>query len=675
MDSLRVLFLMLLLGIILSGCNPAPEYEENANQQGHTAPTPVTQKANKAVLKIRPFANTNDFANANKGLIKKEKNLKIKHAVEGLVWDMTQYEFIDSKGENSPASINPSLWRQAALNNIHGLFKVTDGIYQIRGYDLANMSIISSKNGWIIVDPLTTKETASRALTFAQQHLGKHPIKAIIFTHSHIDHFGGIQGILTHLKESEKSQLKIIAPEGFTQEATSENIIAGTAMSRRAMFMYGKQLARNQRGHIGTGLGKGPAFGSFGFIEPTDFIAKTGTQVTIDGIPIVFQMVSGSEAPAEFTFYLPSYKAFCGAELVSHNLHNLYTLRGAKVRDARRWSQFIEEARTSFAEAEVYFASHHWPLWGQRNINDFLIQQRDTYKFIHDQSVRLLNQGLTPNEIADAIQLPPELNQSFHNQSYYGTVKHNAKAIYQAYMGWFTANPSQLNPLPEAESAQRYMEMMGGVDVVVAKAQKQFESANNMSVKDGTRTYRWLAELLNHAVFADPDHTQAKMLLAKIYDQLGYQAEAATWRDFYLMGAYELRHGSPEEGISPAIMKEVLQKTPVNYFFESMAVRLNSNKAIGKNLTIKITFTDLKKSYLLKVNNSVLHHREASDSAPTNATLRLTHPLFIDILVGQTNLKDLLFTNELSLEGSKIDLLSFFSLLDRPQGTFNIVTP
>ncbi len=345
---------------------------------------------------------------------------------------MPAYDFIDANGENVPGSVNPSLWRQAALNNIHGLFKVTDGVYQIRGYDLSNMSIIESDNGWILVDPLTARETASRALLFAQKHLGKKPIKAILFTHSHIDHFGGVQGVLQHMSDSEKADVRIIAPEGFEEEATSENIIAGTAMSRRAMYMYGKNLARTERGHVGTGLGKGPAFGTFGLESPNELINHDNTKLTIDGVPFEFQIVSGSEAPAEFTFYLPKHKAFCGAELVSRNMHNLYTLRGAKVRDARLWSAFIDEARTEFKEAETYFASHHWPLWGSENINDFLIVQRDTYKFIHDQSVRLMNQGLTPNEIADQITLPESLNKEFHNQGYYGTTKHNSRAVYQA---------------------------------------------------------------------------------------------------------------------------------------------------------------------------------------------------------------------------------------------------
>ena len=662
------------IALAMSGCDAGPG-SGAANSAGHSAPTAITGQANQQVLDQRPFDNRDDFENARRGLIAQDPDLVIDHLEGGEVWNMPDYGFIDEDGENAPASVNPSLWRQAALNNIHGLFKVTDGLYQIRGYDLANMSIIESDTGWILVDPLTARETASKAFLFAREHLGKKPVRAILFTHSHIDHFGGVQGILQHLSDEEKASLRIIAPAGFEEEATSENIIAGPAMTRRAMFMYGKRLERDERGHVGTGLGKGPAFGTFGFAQATDLITGTGTELTVDGVPMVFQIVSGSEAPAEFTFYLPEQKAFCGAELVSRNMHNIYTLRGAKVRDARLWSSFIDEAKTLFSDADVYFGSHHWPLWGQENIQEFLAVQRDTYKFIHDQTVRLMNRGATPREIADQLRLPPELNQAFHNQGYYGTVSHNAKAVYQHYLGWFTANPAQLNPLPESESARRYVQMMGGADKVLEKALQEFEAASDMSATEGRDTYRWLAELLNHVVFAEPANNDAKQLLASVYDQLGYQAESAPWRDFYLTGAYELRHGSPEEGIKPAMMREVLLNTPVSLFFDSMAVRLNAEDAEGESTTIRISFTDLQEHYLLTLQNSVLHNRQVAEDTPADATLRLTRPLFVDLLIGRAGLKELLFSDEISFEGSRLDLIGFFSMLDKPQGRFNIVTP
>ena len=663
------------LALAVAGCDTGPGSSSEANSAGHTAPTVSTGEINQLILGQRPFDNRDDFENARRGLIAQDPELVIDHLEGGEVWNMRDYAFIDSDGENAPASVNPSLWRQAALNNIHGLFEVTGGLYQVRGYDLANMSIIESDTGWILVDPLTARETASKAFLFAREHLGEKPVRAILFTHSHIDHFGGVQGVLQHLSDEEKANLRIIAPAGFEEEATSENIIAGPAMTRRAMFMYGKRLGRDERGHVGTGLGKGPAFGTFGFAPPTELISETGTELTVDGVPMVFQIVSGSEAPAEFTFYLPEHRAFCGAELVSRNLHNLYTLRGAKVRDARLWSAFIDEARIRFAEAEVYFGSHHWPLWGQQNIQDFLAKQRDTYKYIHDQTVRLMNRGATPREIAEQVQLPPALNEDFHNQGYYGTVSHNAKAVYQYYMGWYTGNPAQLNPLPEPDSATRYVEMMGGVDTVLEKARQQFVAAADMAAVEARDTYRWLAELLNQVVFADPGNDEAKQLLANVYDQLGYQAESAPWRDVYLTGAYELRHGAPEEGLKPAMMREVLLNTPVARFFDSMAVRLKAEDAEGEHLSVKITFTDLEESYLLTLQNSVLHNHLTSTETPADATLRLTRPMFVDLLVGRAGLKELLFSDDISFEGSRLDLIRFFSMLDKPEGRFNIVTP
>jgi len=537
------------------------------------------------------------------------------------------------------------------------------------------MTIIEGDTGWILVDPLTARETASEAFRFAQQHLGDKPIRAILFTHSHIDHFGGVQGILQHLSEEEKEDLRIIAPEGFTEEATSENIITGPAMGRRAGTMYGRNLERNERGHVGSGLGKGPAFVAFGFIPPTELIRETGEKLTVDGVPMEFQIVSGTEAPAEFTFYLPEHKAFCGAELVSRNMHNLYTLRGAKVRDARLWSSRIEEARTLFSEADIYFGSHHWPVWGQEDVQDFLKKQRDTYKFIHDETVRMVNAGATPSEIADNLELPPALKEDFHNQGYYGTVAHNARAVYQYYMGWYDGNPAHLNPLPEAESAERYVAMMGGADRVLEQARAEFEETDEMDPADGRRTYRWLAELLNKVVFAQPDHSEAKALLAKVYEQLGYQAQSGPWRDVYLSGANELRQGATGKSLEPTVMREIMAHTPVELFFDSMAVRLNPDAAEGESMRIRITFTDLDRSYLLTVENSVLHHRRTDADTEADAALTLTRGMYLDLILGEAGLKEFLFSDDLNVDGSRWTLMNFFRMFDDPRGDFNIVTP
>ncbi len=664
-----------VLGLFITACSKPVPYDDSANQAGHTAPTKVTLESNQAVLAQRPFDDTIDFEFAHKGFIARDENLVIRDDKGNIIWDMSQFGFIDPEKRVTSGSVNPSLWRQAELNNIHGLFEVTEGVYQIRGFDLATMSIIKGQKGWIIVDPLTSKETAAKAFQFVQKHLGKRPVTAILFTHSHIDHFGGVQGILDNLSGNQTEQPRIIAPDGFVEEATSENIIAGLAMGRRSEYMYGNHLKRDERGHVDAGLGKSPAIGELGFAVPTDIVDETTDSLMIDGIEFNFQIVSNAEAPSGLVFYLPQFKAFCGGELVSRTMHNLYTLRGAKVRDALIWSHFIEQARLEFGQADVLFFSHHWPLWGQDKINDFMEKQRDTYKFIHDQTVRLLNHGYTPNEIADQLSLPPSLMEDFHNQGYYGTIQHNSKAVYQFYMGWYQGNPAKLHPLPEPELAIRYIEMMGGVNAVVTKATEAFESASTDSYQEATRTYRWLAELLNHAVFAEPTNTGAKALLAKIYDQLGYQAESAPWRNVYLTAAYELRHGTPEETITPAEMKDILLSTPLDSLLGSMAVTLNADKAEGVELDLKIHFTDKKETYLLSLKNAVLRHALVSKETPSDITLSITMELLIDIIVGHASIREVVFGDDLSVEGSTVDLMRFINMLDQPSGMFNIVTP
>ena len=648
-------------GFLLTACDKQLPYAPDADSNGHTAPTAATIAANTAVLEALDFSTTQDFEDAKRGLIASDPGLRVYTPEGATVWDLPANEFIEGE---APGSVNPSLWRQARLNNVHGLFEVTEGIYQLRGYDLSNMTIIEGKTGWIIVDPLTARETAEAALAFALEHLEKRPVVAMIFTHSHLDHFGGVLGVLASgLVQAEN--IRIIAPQGFMEEATSENIIAGTAMSRRAMLMYGKNLARSERGHVDSGLGISPAFGTFGLLEPTEIIDHTPQTLDIDGIEFVFQNAPGSEAPAELTFYLPHAKAFNGAEVTSHNMHNLYTLRGAKVRDALRWSNYIDESIELFGEAEVYLASHHWPVWGNQRIIEFLEVQRDTYKFLHDQTVRLFNQGLVPGEIAEELELPASLQTSFHNRGYYGTTRHNARAVYQGYLGWYDGNPAHLNPHPPVEAARRYVDLAGGADAMLQKAQAAFETAD----------YRWAAELLNHLVFAEPGNTGAKTLLAASYDQLGYQAESGPWRDVYLAAAYELRNGPPEEGLDIASMEDVLRQTPVRRFFDSMAARLNGPDAEGVELRVNFVFTDLGESYLLDISNSVLHHWPSNPDTEANATLNLTHGMFIQMLTGKAGLKDMLLSDELDLEGRKLDLVKFFSLIDKPEGRFNIVTP
>ncbi len=661
MFKLLCVFLTLLT-LAISGCDSKPAFkaEAGADAQGHTPATSSTAGANAELAKRLPIADQADFENARRGLIATADSLQVSREATGeTIWNQDQYGF--EQGD-APASVNPSLWRQAKLNAIHGLFKVTEGVYQLRGFDLANMTLIEGESGWTVVDPLTTKETAATAWAFAMQHLDNKPIVAVIFTHSHIDHFGGVLGIVS---PEQAANIRVIAPAGFTEEATSENVMAGVAMQRRASYQYGRRLGRSERGHVDLGLGKEVPFGGgISFLEPNEHITKTGQELTIDGQRYIFQNTPGSEAPAELTFYLPEKKAFCGAEVVSRNLHNVYTLRGAKVRDALLWSDYIHEMTQLFGDADIYFASHHWPLWGNDEIMDFLKKQRDGYKYIHDQTVRMANLGYTSREIAEELTLPSSLETSFANRGYYGTVKHNAKAVYQFYFGWYDGNPANLDSLPPVDAGKKYVDAMGGAQAVLNQASQAYDKGE----------YRWAAELLNHLVFAEPDNSDARATLAKTYDQLGYQAESGPWRDVYLSAAFELRHGGPDVGADMVGAIDLLRAIPLHKFFESMAARLNGPKADGEELSINFVFTDRGEGFHLWLENAVLHSEPLTDQA-ADATLNLTHELFLKMAINQAGIKDTIMSDDLQLEGSKLKLIKFFSLFDKPEGKFAIVTP
>jgi alkyl sulfatase BDS1-like metallo-beta-lactamase superfamily hydrolase len=629
---------------------------------GNTAPTPATAALQSATASRLELDSATDFEDARRGLVASDPNLVVQADSGETIWNMPAYAFLES--QEPSASVNPSLWRQARLNNIHGLFQVVPGIHQLRGHDLANMTLIDGETGWIVVDPLTAKETAAAAIAFARTHLGDKSVSAIIFTHSHVDHFGGVLGVLS-AEEAAERRVPIVAPEGFLEEATSENIIAGVTMGRRSQFMYGARLPRNERGHVGSGLGKEPAYGRFGILPPTLLVSETPTEHIIDGVKFVFQHAPESEAPAELTFYLPERKVFCGAEVVSHNMHNLYTLRGAKVRDALRWSGYIDEILQMFGDAEVYFGSHHWPIWGNERVRVFLEKQRDMYKFIHDQTLRGALLGYTPREIAERIELPAELETSFPNRGYYGTLKHNAKAVYQRYFGWFDGNPANLDPLPPVEAGKKYVELAGGPNALLDHAKGAYERGE----------YRWTAEVLNHLVFADPENEEAKSLLADTYDQLGYQAESGPWRDVYLTGAFELRHGGPSVGVDLSGALDMLQHAPVARFIDAMAARLDPERAAGKTMRVNLVFTDTGASHVLEVSNSVLRHYARDPDPDADVTLEVTKSLFLRMLTGNAGLKETLFGNELNVEGSRLDLVSFFRLFDETKGTFNVVEP
>jgi len=650
----------LLLPLALAcGRAETPPGDAATDAQGRSAPTDATRAANAAVALSLPLDDPQDFEDARRGLVASDPEVVIEGDDGRAVWDTRAYAFV--AGE-APASVNPSLWRQAKLNGLHGLFEVAPGIHQVRGYDVANLSVIQGRTGWIVVDPLGTRETAAAALALARRHLGDAPIRAVIFTHSHVDHFGGIDAVLADAHVA--GDLRIVAPRGFLEAATSENVMAGLAMGRRAVFMYGMPLPRDARGHVDTGLGKEPARGTISIAAPTDLVDHTPQAMELDGVRFLFQYAPSSEAPAELTFYLPDAKAWCGAEIVSRNLHNLYTLRGAKVRDALRWSGYIDEARRLFADAEVVFASHQWPTFGKERVAAYLAQQRDTYRWIHDQALRRANAGATPQEIAEELELPEELRTVFASRGYYGTVRHDAKGVYQDYFGWYDGNPAHLDPLPPVEAGTRYVEAMGGAAEVRRRALEAYERGE----------YRWAATLLDHAVFADPDDREARDLLAQAYEQLGYQAESGPWRDVYLTGAFELRHG-PTPSPSLATAAGLLRHVPLDAFFTSLATRIDGDAAQGQTTALNLVFRDLGETWVLRLENGVLHHERRGADPSAVATVGLTRDLLVRIATQQAGLRELVFGDELSVEGSRVELLAFLALLDSPAGPFPIVTP
>ena len=655
----RILIAALLATAIASTAIYISHSRNNVSVVSNGAATAYTMQVNADFANSLQLSDPVDFEEARRGLIATPTGT-IQNADGKVLHDFDAYQFV--KGE-APATVNPSLWRHAKLNAEIGLFKVSDTIYQLRGFDIANMTIIEGKTGWIIVDPLTSRESAAAAIAFARQHLGDQPVSAIIFTHSHVDHFGGVLGVIS-AEEAARRAIPIIAPQGFMQEATSENILVGTAMGRRSAYQFGRNLPRSATGNVDTGLGKDVVYGTFGLLKPTTLISQPSEQLTVDGVRIVFHNAPGAEAPAEMTFTVPDHNAFCGAELITQTMHNLLPIRGAKVRDALEWSNYMDQAIDQMGGIDVMFTQHTWPVWGNERVINMLKLHRDTYRYMHDQTVRLINTGYTPLEIANMVKLPQSLASQFGARGYYGDVRHNVKAIYQFYLGAYDGNPAELNPLPPVESSRHYVELMGGADKVIAAAQGAYDKGD----------YRWTAELLNHVVLADSGNKTASELLAKTYDQLGYQSESATWRNSYLTGASELRNGAPDKGVSRADFAAMLLQTPMERFMEAMAAGLNGPDADGKDYKINLVLTDIKESYVMWIENAVLHYRKTGQARDANATLVLTKPMFIKMMTGQAGIKDAVMSDDLKVEGSKLDLIRFLSLIDRQHGTFGIVT-
>ncbi len=624
---------------------------------------------NRSALEIRskilndlPFEDKSDFERAEKGFISTLSEPKIYNDDGTIGMDLSWFDFLD---QEAPSTVNPSLWRQSQLNRKHGLFKVTEGIYQVRGFDLANMTVVATDEGWIVIDPLTTVGVARAAMKLVDDQLGKKPVKAIIITHSHIDHFGGMKGIANEAEISEKG-IEIIAPEGFFEHSISENVIGGNGMKRRATYMFGHLLPTDSLGMIGNGLGQKVSSGKVSILKPT--ITETGQTINIDGLDIIFQNTPEAEAPAECMFYFPKYKAFCQAEEINHTLHNLYTLRGAQVRNGLKWSKYIDQTIQLFGdEVEVSFGSHHWPTWGREEILELWEKQRDLYKFVHDETLHRANQGYTMLEIAEMVKLPNSLSSVFANRGYYGTLSHNVKAQYQLYYGWFDANPANLNALPPEAESKKYIEYMGGSQNVLELVQSDIDKGN----------LRWAATMLNHIVFAEPKNQTARNKLAEVYTNLGIVSESGPWRNFYLTGAQELREGITQKHFKGLTSKDdILVNLTLENFYDYMAVRLDRSKINGKEYVFNMVFPDIDQTISLYLKNDVLHNRPGVFAENANATITMNKSVFNDIITKKTTGLRKVLSGDIKIEGKRSDYTDFQKLMETPfEEMFNIIEP
>lgn len=571
------------------------------------------------------FNDTQDYNDATRGFIAKLEPGIIKDSEGKVVWDIDQFGFMEKE---CPSTVHPYLWRQGQLNSKQGLFEITPGIYQIRAFDLSNMTIVEGKEGILVIDPLVSCECAAAALNIYQQHRGQRKVTGLIYSHSHGDHYMGAEGVLSP-EQLATPHLPIIAPDGFMEAVMSESILAGPAMRQRAAFMYGKALPRTATGHVGVGLGMGSSTGKTSLIPPNLLIKETGEEHIVDSIRIVFQMVPGTEAPAEINFHLPDFNALCVPETCTNCLHNIVTLRGAQVRDAKAWSGYLDEAIVLFGDkSDVLFGSHNWSVWGQHELIDRLATQRDLYGYLHDQTVRMMNLGMTGIEIAEQIQLPDKLATSWHCRGFYGSISHNVKGIYQKYMTWFDGNPVNLWQHPPAATGQRYVDCLGGLDVVSLQAQTY----------EGQGDLRFAATLLAHANAADPTHEPTKRQLARVYEKLGFGAENATWRNFYLTAAQHLRTGK-QAGMVAGGRTPLGPNLSVDQWFDIMSVQIDGSTAAGKTCLINFNLTDSGERWRLILSNSVLTHRRYP------ANVKLTGQADLELTLSRLDLLEVLRGN------------------------------
>ena len=651
---------------------PTPQIPKDIAREATTS----TKELRERLLRELPFSNRQDFDFAGRGFVATREDPEIKDDNGRVVLDLSAYDFLKgeatpkregkaagAKAGEAPDSANPSLWRQAQVITRNGLFKLHERIYQVRGFDVSNVSFILTDRGYIVVDPLMSVECARAAFDLVKKHVGNRPVVAVVYSHSHIDHFGGAAGVVAE-DDVKAGRVRVIAPAGFLEQAVAENVIAGPAMMRRARFQFGTTLAPGADGEMTSGLGPRVSAGAVSLIAPTDTISTTGQEMTIDGVTLSFQLTPGTEAPAEMNFYLPQFRAVFMAENANATMHNLLPARGALVRDAKAWADYLTESIRLYGDrSDVLFGGHGIPRWGGDAIREFLTKHRDAYEFLHDQTVRLMNNGLTATEIAEQLQLPDALAHEWYNRGYYGTLSHNAKAVYQRYMGWYDGNPASLDELPPVAAATHYVEAMGGPDAVIGRA--------NAAIRNGE--YRWAAMLLNHAVFADPANTKAKNLLADVYVQLGYRAEAGTWRNIYLTGAQELRHGVAvlPTRLSPALMRAI----PTAAMLDFAAVRLNPDRAKGKRLVLNVVLSDVNERHLITVENSVLIHEPGVRDDKADATVTMKRSDLLETLLAGVPVAFKRVTGAIKIEGRPDVYRELAGLIDPVTTNFNIVTP
>jgi alkyl sulfatase BDS1-like metallo-beta-lactamase superfamily hydrolase len=633
------------------------------------AASPSTHDRQRTVLASLASASVRDFERASRGMIAPATPRQVPGRFGQVLWDLDAYAFLDDPDTKEPPStVNPSLWRQGRLNNIAGLFEVTPSIFQVRGMDISNVTFISGDTGWIVIDPLTSEETARAALDMVNEHLGERPVRAVIYSHSHTDHFGGVRGVLED-DDVASGRVAIIAPEGFLEAAISENVLAGTVMIRRAMYMYGVLLPKDARGHVDTGLGKGmPGLPSVSLVAPTHEVTATGEEMTVDGVRLIFQVTPGTEAPAEMNVFVPDERALCMAENCTANQHNVYTLRGAQVRDALMWSKYIDQSLDLYApECDVLFASHHWPRWGRAELSEYLASQRDAYRYVHDQTLRLANHGRTMDEIAEELALPAGLGDEFFNRGYYGTLSHNAKAVYQRYLGWFDGNPAHLDRHPPVEAARRYVTFMGGAQAVLERARASFDEGD----------YRWVVEVVNHVVFAEPENEAARLLQADALEQLGYQSESGPWRDFYLTGAMELRsNGTVLKGLpGNALGSGIVSSMTPELLLDLLGVRLNGPRTEGLEIEVELVVADRgDERWSFGVRHGVLHARRGARSVGTVGVIS-SIAAFAAFATGSKSFDDLIARDDFEVTGDVERLRELADNLDVFEFGFEIVLP